>query len=147
MVANMNELRNLKRPQSDDELEDRIQWFFEWCIEHDQRPGVELMALSCGVTRQTLWQWQQQGGRRGELIDRAKQVIAALLESWGQTGKINPATLIFLLKNHFNYHDDVQLEVGPVRQELEPQLSPEEVQAQLDEDIPIDYPDGDDPSF
>ena len=110
LVARMEELRKLPPVKSDDEIERRIQWYFNWCIERDIRPGVEGLALACGTTRVSLWKWQQAGGRRGELVTGAKQVLAALLESWGQTGKINPAALCFLMKNSFGYADNVQVD-------------------------------------
>ena len=70
------------------------------------------MALCLGTTRVTLWEWQKKGGRRGELITLAKQVLAALLEQWGVTGKINPAALCFMMKNHYGYHDDTKIEIS-----------------------------------
>ena len=110
IVGKMSHLRELERPQTDQEVEERVKYFFQWCIDNDVRPGVELMALSLGTTRQTLWNWQQEGGRKGEIITLAKQMLAALIENWGQTGKINPAALCFIMKNNFGYSDNVTIE-------------------------------------
>lgn len=140
MVQRMEELRGLSRPDTDEAIEKRIKWFFEWCSANDVRPGVELLALALGTTRQNLWLWQQRGNRRGQLIAMAKQVLAALLEQWGETGKINPAALCFLMKNHFNYQDNVQLQIEPGKI-LEATKTPEEIEVELsriEEDIPID---------
>ena len=140
LVFHMEELRKINRPETDDELESRIKWFFEWCTENDIRPGVELLALALGRTRQGLWTMQQRGDRRGQLIIMAKQIIAALLEQWGMTGKINPAALCFLMKNNFGYQDNVQIQIEP-RKMLEATRSPEEIEAmmsRIEEDIPID---------
>lgn len=140
MVQRMEELRGLSRPDTDEAIEKRIKWFFEWCSTNDVRPGVELLALALGTTRQNLWLWQQRGNRRGQLITMAKQVLAALLEQWGETGKINPAALCFLMKNHFNYQDNVQLQIEPGKI-LEATKTPEEIEVELSrigEDIPID---------
>lgn len=113
MVKLMNDIRELDRPKTDGEVEQRIAAFFQWCIDNDVRPGVELMALSLGTTRQTLWNWQKEGGRKGEIITQAKQMIAALTENWGQTGKINPAAFCFIMKNNFGYSDNVTVETIP----------------------------------
>lgn len=140
MVQRMEELRGLSRPDTDEAIEKRIKWFFEWCSTNDVRPGVELLALALGTTRQNLWLWQQRGNRRGQLITMAKQVLAALLEQWGETGKINPAALCFLMKNYFNYQDNVQLQIEPGKI-LEATKTPEEIEVELSrigEDIPID---------
>lgn len=114
MVFSMEKLRELPEinPNDPEQLEERIRYFFTWCAENHLRPGVELMALSIGVTRKTLWKWEQAGGTKGEIIAKSKQVLAALTEQWGMTGKINPVTLIFLLKNHFAYRDTVELQAS-----------------------------------
>lgn len=128
MVGKITQLRALSRPQTDDEVEERVKYFFQWCIDNDVRPGVELLALSLSTTRQTLWNWQQAGGRKGDIITLAKQVLAALIENWGQTGKINPAALCFIMKNNFGYADNVQLEVSQPKDRL-PMRTPEEIAA------------------
>lgn len=112
IVQKMTTLRVLKKPQTDEEIEERVKYFFQWCVDNDVRPGVELMALALGTTRQNLWNWQQAGGRKGEIITLAKQMLAALIENWGQTGKINPAALCFIMKNNFGYSDNVQVELS-----------------------------------
>jgi hypothetical protein len=116
MVGSIEKLRELPKCNwnDPDELEARVKYFFEFCIERQLRPGVELLALCIGVSRISLWKWQQAGGAKGEIIDRAKAVIAALLEQWSLQGKLNPTTSIFLLKNHFGYRDEQTLEVTPV---------------------------------
>ena len=128
IVEKMSYLRGLQRPQTDDEVEERVKYFFQWCVDNDVRPGVELLALSLGTTRQTLWNWQKEGGRKGEIITLAKQMLAALIENWGQTGKINPAALCFIMKNNFGYSDNVQVELSQQDNKARVQ-SVEEIQA------------------
>lgn len=118
MVAAMEELRELPKIDISDpkEIEKRVTYFFNWCTEKQLRPGVELLALCLGTSRQALWKWEQVGGEKGEIVRKAKQVIAALLEQWSLCGKLNPATSIFLLKNHFNYKDQLDIAAMPVNQ-------------------------------
>ena len=87
-----------------------MKWFFEWCSERDIRPGVELLALSLGCTRQTLLNWQHEGSDRGHIIDAAKQVIAALTEQWGLTNSLNVAAFCFIMKNNYGYSDSVTID-------------------------------------
>ena len=110
LVGNIEQLRAMPAVRETDAVRERVKWFFEWCSERDIRPGVELLALSLGCTRQTLLNWQHEGSDRGHIIDAAKQVIAALTEQWGLTGKLNPAAFCFILKNHFNYVDNVTID-------------------------------------
>lgn len=131
IVEKMATLRALTKVQTDDEIEERVKYFFQWCVDNDVRPGVELMALALGTTRQNLWKWQQAGDRRGEIITLAKQVLAALIENWGQTGKINPAALCFIMKNNFGYADNVQVELS---------RGDDKSQHRTAEEIAADYP-------
>lgn len=137
MVADFNELRRQTVPRTDDEFEDRIQWFFQWCADHDRRPGVELLALALGTTRQQLWRWQQRDDRRGVAITQAKQTIISMIEQWGQTGKINPIPMIFLLKNHAAYRDSVNIETTSHGM-LSANLTPDQIRQRIEQDIPID---------
>lgn len=93
-----------------DAVRERVKWFFEWCSERDIRPGVELLALSLGCTRQTLLNWQHEGSDRGHIIDAAKQVIAALTEQWGLTNSLNVAAFCFIMKNNYGYSDSVTID-------------------------------------
>ena len=111
-VKNISELRTL--PEIDttdpDEVEKRIQEYFDYCITHELRPTISLLAAALGVDRVTVWRWSQEGNTRGKVITRARGIIEALLEEWGVQGKLNPATMCFLLKNHFGYSDTYTLE-------------------------------------
>lgn len=128
---------------SDQEVSDRIQEYFKYCIDKDIKPGVEGMAMALGINRRTLWAWETGELRstvsssRMDIIKKAKQFLALYLENLAQNGKINPVTAIFLFKNHFNYVDKQEFEIAP-RSQLTPNLSPEEIAKQIPNDIPID---------
>lgn len=140
------ELKNWKPCTSDEEVEERIQQYFEFCAAHSLRPGVESLCLALGVrSRQTLLNWQAKGGRRGQAIDRAKAVITSLLEAWFLNGRIHPVTGIFLLKNWAGYKDQTEIELSP-RLDLEPTKTLAEIERDIpiddfDDDIPDDFTD------
>lgn len=139
-IKTFSELRSWGTVTTDTEIEARIGQYFSYCAEHSLRPGIEGLCAALGIkSRQTLINWSNRGGKRGELIDRAKSVIAALLEQWSLTGKLNPATSIFLMKNWLNYRDTSEIEVG-TRQDIEPTRTLEQLAA----DIPIDFVDDED---
>ena len=110
LVGNIEQLRAMPAVREPDAIRERVKWFFEWCSERDIRPGVELLALSLGCTRQTLLNWQREGSDRGHIIDAAKQVIAALTEQWGLTNALNVAAFCFIMKNNYGYQDSVTIE-------------------------------------
>ena len=128
MISALEELRQLPKINYDnpDELQERITKYFEWTIEKDMRPGIEMLALAIGVDRTTLWRWSQGGGTKAKIIGQARQLIATLLEQWALTGKINPTTHCFLAKNHFGYADEFTL-VAEQRNKLDSLPTKEEV--------------------
>lgn len=126
LIERLNDQRKLSRVTTPEEVEQRVSEYFDACIQNSIRPGVEGMALALGVTRQTLLNWQSEGNQKGEIITRAKQMLAALLESWSMAGKINPITGIFLMKNHFGYADKTEVEVAP-RNTLGVNMTPDEI--------------------
>ena len=113
IVSSLLELHNLGKPQSDEETEERINAYFEFCERSSIRPGIESLCLSLHISRTTLFRWnngQDCSERRKELIQTAKSFIAACLEQYFLSGKINPATGIFLAKNWMGYRDTISLE-------------------------------------
>ena len=118
-----------------DQIRERINAYFQWCIKNDTRPHVEQLALALGVTRKSLWMWRQENSQRGQLIDAAVQVLASLHEQWGLTGKLNPASFIFLAKNHYGYVDVVNVDQGQPNR-LTATKTPEQIAAELEDDIP-----------
>ena len=129
-VKSLNDLYQMGKPRSDEEVKERIDKYFELCENSSIRPGIESLALSLGVTRTTLFNWQRGEGcsrERQELIIKAKSFVSAFIEQVMLNNKVYPATGIFLLKNWCSYRDSVEIE--PVQRNLnEPELSKQEIQ-------------------
>lgn len=98
------------------QVEERLQWYFNSCVEDDVKPTVTGMCRSLGINRRTLYQWGQ-GDCRAEthapLIKRAYEMMEEMWESWMINGKVNPVVGIFLGKNHFGYTDKQDIVVTP----------------------------------
>jgi hypothetical protein len=112
-VRCLKELSAKGKPTNTTELKKRIDSYFEFCANEDFRPGIESLCLSLGVTRTTLWNWCKQKGcdeEWAEECQKAKQFILTFLEQISLTGKINPASSIFYLKNWGAYSDNYLLE-------------------------------------
>lgn len=113
IVSNVRQLYNLGQPKDVEECKQRIDDFFELCERTSLRPGVESLAMALHVSRQTLSNWEHGKGCEPEqtvLIRNAKCFINAFLEQASLSGKLNPATSIFLLKNWAGYRDTVVYE-------------------------------------
>lgn len=131
MLQNINGLTKQPRVETDEQLIDRINWYFEYCIQTGVRPGVEGMALACGLNRQRLWDAQngyfKLGHRTKDIIDDAKQKLVTFHEAMMLSGKINPVTGIFLAKANYGYREVTEITISPGSAALGQQLSPEEI--------------------
>ena len=98
------------------QVEERIGAYFEYCINNDRRPQIVGMCNWLGITRETLNQWENGGTRAATHTDIVKRARCLIEEMWADmmmTGKINPASGIFLSKNWFNYKDVADVVVTP----------------------------------
>ena len=95
------------RPKNNEELRERLNDYFQHCIDTGQIPTVEDMALSLGVTRATLWEWEnkRKDFERAEIMRLAKEVLAGIDAKLVSEGKIPQVTYIFRAKNYFGMKD------------------------------------------
>lgn len=128
---------------SDKEVEDRINMYFDYCVKEGLKPVVEGLSLAIGISRKTLWDWEN-GIRRGEssefradIIKKAKDYIAFLMSDSALDGKIFPATWIFYAKNYFGMKDTQDINIIPTNP-LDRNMTPEEIMKQIPKDIPVD---------
>lgn len=105
----------------------RLDDYFCTCSECGMPPAVESMALALGVTRKTLWAWEQEGGEAGELISRAKALINGYLTTAALSGKANPVYIIWMQKNNYGYCDNITITPPQDNFQTHPQISAEEV--------------------
>ena len=114
------ESRNLPKINFDnnEEVKERIDWYFTRCAENDMKPGIVGMANALGVDRNTMYMWKI-GERRAEqpgfqdMIKQAYSLVEEMWEFYMQNGKISPPNGIFLGKNHFGYKDVQEVVVEP----------------------------------
>lgn len=112
------QLMQLPKIDMDDpvQVEERIAYYFEKCVTDDVKPGVAGLCLALGISRQT-WQSWGQGTRRSseytDIVERSRRTMEAVMEQYMLSGKINPVTGIFLLKNNFGYADKSEVVLTP----------------------------------
>lgn len=108
IVSSLKELHDMGRPQTDEEVANRINDYFEFCERSSIRPGIESLCMALHITRTTLFRWnngENCSQYKQELIQSARSFIGAFLEQAMLGGKISPPSGIFLMKNWLSYKD------------------------------------------
>lgn len=114
-----------------EQVEERMNWYFNYCLDNDCKPGLVGLCNALGIARMTFFNWYTKGSRdrkeHQKLAMRAKGIIEGLYEQYMMNGKINPVSGIFLMKNNFDgYYDRQDVVVSPGNP-LEPQRNEEEL--------------------
>lgn len=106
------------RVSSDEELCERLNWFFSQCAETQQIPNIEKMANALGYHRNTLLDWEN-GNSGGfspatkDIIHQAKQILASIDAELAQEGKSQPVVYMFRAKNFYGMKDQQDVVVTP----------------------------------
>jgi hypothetical protein len=125
------------------QVESAIRAYFTKCEHAQIRPGNLGLYASLGMSKQdvnnviTGKSKSKASPDSIDLIKKAQRAMSAFRESLAMEGKINPVSYIFMGKN-FDHLSDVQQVEVTAKQAQEASLSPDEIQKQLEQDIPID---------
>lgn len=101
---------------SDEEFGERIEQYFEECTAEGIIPKWETLGLALGINRSTAWaiaNGQKGSPMRQRMMQRAKDILAAIDAELVQTGKINPVVWIFRAKNFYDMKDTQDVVVTP----------------------------------
>lgn len=107
-----------QRVSSDEELCERLNWFFSECARTQQVPNIEKMANALGYHRNTLLEWEN-GGSPGfspttkDIIKQAKQILASIDAELAQEGKTQPVVYMFRAKNFYGMRDQQEYVLTP----------------------------------
>ena len=107
-----------------EQVQTRLEQYFQIHFEADMKPTVAGMAMALGVDRRRLWEIKSGaliGGHTQidlptltvDSIKKAYDFMENLWENYMQNGKINPVSGIFLGKNNFGYQDKTEYVVTP----------------------------------
>ena len=105
-------------PKTEDELCDRLNWFFHTCQETNQLPTVEKMCLALSMPSSTVFDWET-GRTRGlgpatsDILKKAKNIIQSLDAELAQEGKIQPVVYMFRAKNYYGMKDQQDVVLTP----------------------------------
>ena len=122
IIHSLRQLYDMGKPETNLELKQRIDMFFQFCEESSVRPGVQALCTACHISRTTLFRWSSGKNcdkERQEIISMAKSFIDSFLEQVTLSGQVSPPVGIFLLKNWCNYKDTISLEDSTPKAETE----------------------------
>ena len=113
IIHRLRELYDMGKPETNSELKQRIDMFFQFCEDSNIRPGVQALCTALHIGRTTLFRWsngEDCDRERQEIISMAKSFIDSFLEQVTLSGQVSPPVGIFLLKNWCSYKDTVSIE-------------------------------------
>lgn len=116
-------LHAYKQPKvkSDEELQERLNDYFQHCADTGQIPTVEEMTLFVGYSRAYLWDLET-GRRKGfsdstaDIIKKAKEFLATFDAKLAVTGKMNFLAYCFRAKNYYGMVDKAEYVIAPSAQ-------------------------------
>ena len=105
-------------PKTEQELCERLNWFFHTCQETNQLPTVEKMCLALSMPRNTVFDWETGaspglGPATANILKKAKNLIASLDAELAQEGKIQPVVYMFRAKNYYGMKDQQDVVLTP----------------------------------
>lgn len=113
IIQSLRELYDMGQPETNAELKERINMFFQFCEESSIRPSIQSLCVSLHISRTTLFRWNRGENcdeERQEIINMAKTFIDAFIEECTLSGQVSPPVGIFLLKNYCGYRDTISIE-------------------------------------
>lgn len=143
-VQSLKQLNDLGRPETDAEVQERINQYFQFCQDTGNRPGIESLCLALHISRTTLFNWVRGYGcspERKQIAERAKSFVGAFLEQSVLRGKISPPSGIFIMKNWLGYKDTISLEETAITKEdpCRPSRSSEDIKAEFAKLLPENW--------
>lgn len=143
-VHDIKQLYDLGRPETDEELEQRIDMFFQFCENSSIRPAVSALCTALHISRTTLFRWSRGedcSKKRQEIIEMAKSFIDAFLEQATMSGQVQCAVGIFLMKNWLGYKDTISIEEAMgTTVKTAPARTPEEIAAGYGITVQSEFP-------
>lgn len=113
IIHSLRQLYDMGKPETNLELKERIDMFFQFCEDSSVRPGVQALCTALHISRTTLFRWSNGEDcdmERQEIVSMAKSFIDSFLEQVTLSGQVSPPVGIFLLKNWCSYKDTVSIE-------------------------------------
>ncbi len=103
---------NVPTAKTDEEIAQRVEFYFNDCYKNQLKPTIEGCALAIGVTTQTFHKWSENEVKleldRYDIAKRIRQLLADFDANLLVNGKLNPVAYIFRAKNYYGMKDQTE---------------------------------------
>ena len=99
-----------------EQVERRINEYFDFCEQNDRKPSMLGIANWLGVDKTTLNSWKRgeyRSSTHSPVIEKAVLILEELWTDYMQNGAVNPVSGIFLGKVLFGYKDSQEFVLTP----------------------------------
>lgn len=131
----------LPKAEDDEEIEKRIELFFEVCAMNGEYPSIEKLHLAIGYGRSTVHDWMSGmilvSERRRNAVKRAYEMIHATEAELATNFQIQPVVYMFRSKNYFGMSDKQEVQ-HIVQDPLGAKVDSKELEAFVGQSIVID---------
>lgn len=120
------EAYKMPKVHSDEELEQRLDEYFNRCASKGIIPTVEEMCLYTGYAHSTVNEWERGvkkgvGPRSAAIIKNAKAYMSSFDAKLVTSGALNFLTYCFRAKNYYGMKDQQEYVLTPNQQEVRPE--------------------------
>lgn len=128
----------LPTAKTDEEIAERIEFYFNDCYKNKVKPTLEGCALAVGVTAGTFSNWADKESKsdfdRFAISKRIKTLLSSFDASLLINGKLNPVAYIFRSKNYYGMKDQSE-SIVKHESNLGETKTPEQILEIIDADV------------
>lgn len=108
----------LPKAETDEEIANRIELYFNDCMQNKVKPTLEGVSFVIGIDTHTFVRWRKQEGvypetHRYTLAKKAHELIKAFDSTAVVEGEMNPVVYIFRSKNYYGMTDEQKVTIKP----------------------------------
>lgn len=129
-IADRALMRRDSKLGAPEEVEKRIQEYFEICKTTSQLPSIKALSLYIGVPYRTIKKYiDDPTSRYNEMLVMARDLCHVVVENGAMNNKINPATYAFTAANYYDMKNTQSVEIGRSSAERDLAASRESINA------------------
>lgn len=106
-----NEMRKKGCNWTSEQLGDELERYFIYCLDNELKPSKATLRLWLGVNPSTLWSWEKETTKYGEISDVIINALSMIEGQYIQRSEKYPTANIFLLKSTHGHVETKKLDI------------------------------------